>query len=356
MPVSNDIYRQLEEGGYLLLGRKPIEIGSFAKLKSRFKGYNKTISTIMMNYFDLPGWPTLILYDPNKPIVKKAIVDFSKTSSDFFLRSDTFENKIDNLNFRSCTPEELFSKIVKIKQYENRWVIVLAVPGIPGQEYMNTANCRTGMISGELIQEWTGSGFSEYHLGKDKFPHKSALHAVVRLDKNGGSKLVYKVSAKQLARDLDGLFLAYGAENLDLKKQFINIDSYRDLTGKEPSNGKEPTNDELEAAFKIWVKHESVSRKVSENEVLAWLTDLGIKHLSRFGRNSPAVEMNQATKKTWVLSKKLIDQVFSYYKHFEEKCSKSGVDVREKILTCSINKYANKQGIIFWDIFNLLSN
>lgn len=342
-----NVYEQLNKDGYLLLDGEEIDIESVEKLKITFDGYSKTRSTIMLSYFDLPAWPTLILFNPKLPKVKQAISDFSKSASSFFVRSDTQFNKIDNLNFRDGTPQNLMEDILKIKEYDNRWVIILAVPYDPGQEFRNKANCRMGRINGVVTQEWTGSGFSEYHLGKDKFPHKSALHAVIQLNEDGSCKHVYQASKKQYLVDLNTLLTAYGLESLNLKRKFIDATYYKELVGNEYA-GKEPNNEELENASKLWCEGEHIT---SED-----LIKLGIEYITVDGKVPESANNYKMNLGPWKPKKSQVDYLMERFTVFEEKCQKLGIPTEGKILTCSFNdsnKEYNKYGVIFWDIFNL---
>ncbi len=347
-----NIYEQVHKNKFLLLDSNPIDIESFEKLKAYFKGYNKVISTIMLHCFDLPNWPTLILFDPKDKKVREEIKRFSKRSNSFFVRSDTFDNRIDNLNFRDAERINLYKDILKIKEYEERWVIVLAVPDIKGQEFHNLANFRTGLINNQITQEWTGVGFSEYHLGKDKFPHKAALHSVVTLDKKGNHQKVYQIAKDPFIEDLERLFLAYGLESLKMKRQFLDKGMYQELTGNE-FQGQEPTNDELELAFECWLEREAKSAGVATELLRKKLIRQGINHVSKSVKVPDSVGFYKESKVTWSPSKVHIKKVNNYYTQFYRKCAYLGIDPNGKLLTGSINKYANKEGIIFWDIFNL---
>ena len=342
-----NIYEQLNDKGYLLLDGDEIEIESLEKLKKTFEGYPKTLSTIMLAYFELPMQPKLILFDPNLASVKEVMADFSTSAKEFFIRSDTKFNKIDNLNFRGAHSDSFVEDILKIKEYPERWVLSLAVPTDPGQEFRNTGNCRMGRINGIVTQEWTGEGFAEYHLGKDKFPQKAALHAVIQLDQDGSYKKIYQVSKKQYLEDCSTLLRAYGIESLKLKRKFIDHDYYKKLTGKNYL-GKEPTNEELENAFVIWAEKENVSEEK--------LIKLGIEHVSASGKQPKSLKDYLAKKGPWKPAKTQIDYLFERFTVFEEKCHKLGITSEGKILTCSFNKSNknyNKYGGDFWDIFNL---
>ncbi len=343
-----NIYEQLKKEGYLLLDGDEFDIESMDMLKTTFEGYPKTRATIMLSYFDLPTWTTLILFDPSLPKVKQAIEDFSKSASSFFVRSDTQFNKIDNLNFRDGTRQNLMDDILKIKDYDNRWVIVLAVPNDPGQEFRNVANCRMGRINGVVTQEWTGSGFSEYHLGKDKFPHKSALHAVIQLNEDGSCKHTYQVTKEQYLADLTTLLRAYGLESFKLKRKLIDAHYYKEIVGKEYA-GKEPNNEELENASNLWLEKEHIT---SED-----LIKLGSEYITVDGKVPESVSAYKTKYGPWKPKKSQIDYLIERFTVFEERCQKLGISTEGKILTCSFNdsnKGYNKYGVIFWDIFNLL--
>jgi len=346
------IYKHLEKNKHIILENEPHEIGSVKEFFKFFEGYNKTASTILMHHLGLPGWSTLIFHDHVHESVKKSLEKFSKKGHTFFVRTDTYINKVDNLNFRNCSTVDLVSNINKAKKHKDRWVLVLVQPKVLGQAYLNDANFRMGKINGILTVEWTGPGFSEYHLGKDKFPHFSALHAVQQISDDGQVEKIFQTDKETLENDLKTLLEAYGLESLQLRNQFLDKNIFKKLTGYKFKD-KEPTNDELLHAYERWLEKEAQQRGISLARTKRKILGLGKAHLKMHNKN-PKFQHYEKRKKLWYPHHKQLKKVLKYYIRFEEKMHSLGLDVDEKILTGSFNKHANKQGIIFWDVFNLI--
>lgn len=316
---------------YLLLDEEmAIEMPDFEALKTYFKGHKKVIYSILFRYFNIPVWRTFVVKELT-PLSIFELGKFSTTAKTFFVRSDTFKDKVDNPSRKSCPSNELLQTVQGFLRRTDRFVVIMAQPDYDFQEHVNLANCRTGIINSEVIQEWTGPGFSEYHLGKDKFPHKATIHAYLKKTGKSYSKLHIAEAAKFL-EDAQQLYFAIGAEQIGLKDKIsVKI--------KKP----EPTNDELEQAYQVhFAKDYSYKSLVKKG------------HRLHKKINSPLVKHIETGKK-WLPSKDQILMADEFLTRLIKKCKKLGIQPEGKVLTMSFNNYSTKHGVCFWDIFNLLN-
>jgi hypothetical protein len=341
----------LKSGFVELQPESPAKLKSFNSLKETFNGYDKVISTVLMSYFELPIWPTFLLKDLTEKNLS-ALSRFVKKSEFFFIRTDAYNNFIDNVACKVCPRDLVITKVKEFKRVDKRFVLVLATPNIPNQAYKNLANCRTGIINAKEIQEWVGPGFSEYHLGKDKFPHTTKLHAYIEFKNQSQWEFKYLVDDETYFKDVEQLVWAYGLEQMGLKEKFFEKNYFKSLTGKV-YKGEEPTNDEQLEAFNAWRLQKSKEQNTTEEKKDMQITEKGREFLESF-EGSTLLSYGMKTKKAWCPDKDQVDEVHKSYVIFKQKCKLIGLDPKEKILTLSLNKGVTKSNMVCWDIFNLL--
>lgn len=319
-----------EKNKYLILEEEmDISIPDFNDLKEYFYGYKKVIYSIMFRIYGFPVWKTFIYKEPTKKVLKE-LEEFSKTADTFFVRSDTYKDKVDNPSIKSCPSNRLVNGCLNMHEYKDRFIVVMAQPKYKYQEHVNLANCRMGLINQEIIKEWTGPGFSEYHLGKDKFPHKATVHANIKV-KGEHYEKVFVADHIKYKNDAQNIFFSVGISLLGIKKDILK------LLGKN-----EPTNDEYHYAF------EKLGLDTSE------IINKGYEFHKSIKPNSPILAQLEKGQ-TWEPSDEQIRKANNYFKKFVNKSNELGIDPNEKIVTFSMNDYATKEKIIFWDIFGLIN-
>ncbi len=339
--------------GYLLLEEDTeIELESFDYLKKSFDGYNKVVFTIMMKYFRLPTWSTFILFDMNSTVLKE-LTKFLQRSNSFFLRTDTYKGLADNLGIPVCPRGEVIKSIRDVKKHYQRFVLILAPPNIEDQDLKSIGNCRAGYVNGEEIQEWTGPGFAEYHLAKDKFPRKATVHAYLRRNSGGIMEVMYNVDRQQFEEDVRQLHFEMGVTKKNIRNLLTDHDVYKKLIGKDFA-GKEPVNDEVEEAYRVWLAQESERRNITEQEVVEDFIKAGKEIHDKVEGELPLRTFLNSGEEYWVPPQQYVDAVSRHLEFFKEKCDKIGIDSNEKLLTMTFAKGITSEDVVFWDIHNLL--
>jgi hypothetical protein len=343
-----------KQQNYLLLEEDTsIALDSYDALKEFFDGYNKVIFTLMMRYFELPNWPTFIFFDLTAE-VEVQLKLFLERADNFFVRTDTYKDLADNQGIPVCPRDEVIDAIKEMKKYHYRFVLILAPPSIEDQTLRSIGNCRAGYVQGEEIQEWTGPGFAEYHLAKDKFPRKATVHAYLRRNEEGELELVYNVDRDKFIDDLRQLHFEMGATEKKIRKLLMNHETYRQLLGKD-FVGKEPTNDELEEAYTMWLKREAETRGSSEEEITNEFIDMGRSVHDKVRGRFPLKDFLDSEQETWSPPKWCTDLVTKHLQIFKRKCEEIGIDPNEKLLTMTFTKGITSEDVVFWDIHNLIS-
>ncbi|MCA9392342.1 hypothetical protein KC614_04025 [candidate division WWE3 bacterium] len=341
--------------GFLLLEEDTtVELDDYETLKGYFDGYGKVVFTLMMRYFELPTWPTLIFFDLT-PELEPVLNKFLERAGSFFIRTDSYKNLVDNQGIPVCPKDEVVDAIKKMKEHRERYILVLAPPTIEDQTYKSIGNCRAGYLQGEEVQEWTGPGFAEYHLAKDRFPRKATVHAYLRRVKNGHVEKLFLVGRKQFIQDLDQLRFEIGADKKGMRKMFMDEDVFKSLLGRS-FIGKEPTNDELEEAYKIWLQKESEERGLKKEEIEREFVEIGERVHASVRGEFPLADFLESKEEYWEPPKKYVNLVTKHLELFRERCEKLGIDPNEKLLTMTFTKGITSEDVVFWDIHNLITD
>ena len=329
---------------------KHFEISDFSELVNHFDGYQKVVFSLLINYFKLPQWKTLIfkdLNDKNSQILK----EFIKNDHEYFVRTDTINEYISNISYIG-TADKVFEFVQKAKEIEDRYMLILESPKMTNSEFKNKASGRTGIINGDEIQEWVGPGFSEYHLSKDQFPDYCTLHSLIKFDDTNKYKSEWQIEEQKLKDDVDNLLIAVSVKIFKLKKKFFDKSYYKQLTNMEIA-GEQTTQDEAWLAFDHWKKDIGKKLDLKQEQVELLLRGFGREYLLNLGKNeSTLCELLTTEKKTWQPEDCDIQLIHNYLDYFIHASVRLGINPSGKLLTYSMKNHEDDK-IVFWDIHNL---
>jgi hypothetical protein len=334
---------------YIILdGQNKFDLKNLKELMNVFDGYNKVIFYILLDYFDLPTWPSFIFLNFNDTI-KKELDKFVKKERNYFVRTDSYNSLVANPSYIG-SGKNVKRMIKDFKKTGNRFVIVVEEPDVYNITYTSNGSGRTGIINGKIVQEWVGPGFSEYHLAKDRFPDKCTVQHLVEI-KGKSHEIIWNASQDQIKKDIKNLLISVAIRQLELVKFLSDNKNYRELTNKGIV-GKEITQDELNKVYKLWKVDFSEINNISD--VDKYLIDQGKKYIQKISKYDKSVlNIIEEDYYKWTPSEEDIIKVNNYLNSYIEKAKQIGILTDNTLLTYSIGKNLSKDGIVFWDIHNL---
>ena len=306
---------------------------------------------ILLDYFDLPTWPSFIFLNLND-VTEKELDKFVKNEKEYFVRTDSYNSLVPNSSYIGPS-KNVKDRIKDFKKTGNRFVIIAEGPNIneaTNITYTCNGSGRTGIINGKVVQEWVGPGFSEYHLAKDRFPDKCTVQHLVEI-KGKKHEIIWNAPEDQVKKDIKSLLISVAIRQLGLVKFLSDKENYKKLTNKNII-GKEITQDELFDAYRLWKIDFSKINNIDDIE--EYLIDQGKKYIEEISKyDNFVLNILKENYYKWKPSDGDILKVNNYLNSYIEKVKQIGISTDDTLLTYSIGRDLSKDGIVFWDIHNL---